>query len=113
MSRRSIVLLKVVVWALCLAPVGLLAAKAFRNDLGANPVSEITLSTGRWTLYLLLITLAISPLRKVSHLNWLISFRRLLGLFAFFYGCLHLTTFIWLDKAFDFPEMVKDVYKRP
>src|SRR3954463_2111050 len=109
MSRRSIVLLKVVVWALCLAPVGLLAAKAFRNDLGANPLSEITLSTGHWTLYLLLITLAISPLRKITGINWIIRYRRLVGLFAFFYGCLHLITYLWFDKFFDVQEIVKDI----
>src|SRR5579859_1556161 len=113
MSRRSLVLLKIIVWGLCLSPVSLLSWKAVRSDLGANPLSEITLSTGHWTLYLLLITLAISPLRKITGLNWLIRFRRLLGLFAFFYGCLHLMTYLWFDKFFDVHEIVKDVYKRP
>ena len=113
MSRRSLVLLKTMVWVLCLSPVSLLAWKAFRSDLGANPLSEITLSTGHWTLYLLLITLAVSPLRKITGLNWLIRFRRLLGLFAFLYGCLHLLTYLWFDKFFDIHEIVKDVYKRP
>ena len=113
MSRRSLVLLKTMVWALCLSPVSLLAWKTFRSDLGANPLSEITLSTGHWTLYLLLITLAVSPLRKITGLNWLIRFRRLLGLFAFLYGCLHLMTYLWFDKFFDIHEIVKDVYKRP
>jgi DMSO/TMAO reductase YedYZ heme-binding membrane subunit len=64
--------------------------KAVRGDMGANPLSEITFSTGHWTLYLLFITLAVSPLRKITGLNWIIRFRRLLGLFAFFYACLHL-----------------------
>ena len=113
MPRRSIILLKIVVWALCLSPVSLLAWKATHDLLGANPLSEITLTTGHWTLYLLLATLAISPLRKVTHLNWLIRFRRLVGLFAFFYGCLHLMTYLWFDKAFDLHEIVKDIYKRP
>jgi len=113
MRRRYIILLKIVVWALCLSPVGLLGWKATHDELGANPLSEITLSTGHWTLYLLLITLAISPLRKITGLNWLIRFRRPLGLFAFFYGSLHLMTYVWFDKAFDVHEIVKDIYKRP
>lgn len=113
MARRWIVLLKIIVWALCLCPAGLLAWKATHDALGANPLSEITLTTGHWTLYLLLITLAVSPLRKITRLNWLIRFRRLLGLFAFFYGCLHLMTYLWFDKAFDVHEIAKDIYKRP
>jgi methionine sulfoxide reductase heme-binding subunit len=113
MRRRWIILLKIVVWALCLSPVSLLAWKATHDLLGANPLSEITLSTGHWTLYLLLITLSISPLRKITRLNWIIRFRRLLGLFAFFYGCLHLMTYLWFDKFFDVHEIVKDIYKRP
>lgn len=113
MPRRFLILLKVLVWALCLSPVSLLAWKATHDELGANPLNEITLSTGHWTLYLLLITLAISPLRKVSGWNWLIRFRRMVGLFAFFYGCLHLMTYLWFDKFFDIHEIIKDVYKRP
>src|SRR5438270_3655247 len=113
MSRGRIALLKVIVWALCLCPASLLAWKAFRGELGANPLSAIKLTTGHWTLSLLLTTLAISPLRKISRLNWLIRFRRLVGLFAFFYGCLHLMTYLWFDKAFDVHEIVKDIYKRP
>lgn len=113
MARRWIVLLKIIVWTLCLSPAGLLAWKATHEELGANPLSEITLTTGHWTLYLLLITLAVSPLRKITFQNWLIRFRRLVGLFAFFYGCLHLMTYLWFDKAFDVHEIVKDIYKRP
>ena len=113
MPRRWIILLRIVVWALCLSPLSLLAWKATHDLLGANPLSEITLTTGHWTLYLLLTTLAISPLRKITRFNWLIRFRRLVGLFAFFYGCLHLMTYLWFDKAFDLHEIVKDIYKRP
>jgi sulfoxide reductase heme-binding subunit YedZ len=100
-------------WALCLSPVSLLIWKATHDELGANPISEVTLSTGHWTLYLLLITLAVTPLRKITGWSWLIRFRRPLGLFAFFYGCLHLTTYLWFDKFFDVHEIVKDIYKRP
>ena len=113
MARRWMVLLKVIVWSLCLLPVSMLAWKATHDELGANPLSEITLATGHWTLYLLLTTLAISPLRRMTGLTWLIRFRRLIGLFAFFYGCLHLMTYLWFDKFFDIHEIVKDIYKRP
>lgn len=113
MPRRGIVVLKILLWVFCLSPVSLLAWKATHDELGANPLSEVTLSTGHWTLYLLLITLAVSPLRRISGLNWLIRFRRPLGLFAFFYGCLHLMTYLWFDKFFDVHEIVKDIYKRP
>lgn len=113
MPRRWLIVLKTVLWVLCLCPVGLLAWKATHDELGANPLSEVTFSTGHWTLYLLLITLSVSPLRKITGLNWLIRFRRPLGLFAFFDGCLHLMTYLWFDKFFDVHEIVKDIYKRP
>jgi sulfoxide reductase heme-binding subunit YedZ len=80
--------------------------------LGANPIEAITHTTGDWTLRFLLITLAITPARKLLHLPSLIKFRRMLGLFAFFYGCLHLTTYVWLDKFFNLHEMLADVAKR-
>lgn len=94
-------------------PLGALAWKAFQGDLGANPIEVITHSTGLWTLIFLLITLSITPLRKLTSQPWLIQFRRMLGLFAFFYGSLHFLTYFWLDKFFDFGEIFKDVYKRP
>jgi sulfoxide reductase heme-binding subunit YedZ len=100
-------------FALCLAPLAHLAWTAFDNGLGANPIEAITHSTGTWTLVFLCITLGIMPLRRLFHQNWLVRFRRMFGLFAFFYGCLHLATYVWLDKSFDFSEMIKDVYKRP
>ena len=101
------------VFLLCLTPLAHLGLSAVRDGLGANPVEAITHSTGTWALFFLCVTLTTSPLRRVLHQNWLIRFRRMFGLFAFFYGCLHLATYIWLDKSFDFSEMVKDVYKRP
>lgn len=113
MSSRWIVLLKIIVWCLCLSPVGVLVWKGTHEELGADPLSVITLTTGHWTLYLLLITLAVSPLRKITRFNWLIRLRRPLGLFAFFYGCLHLMTYIWFSEAFNLHEIVKDIYKRP
>jgi sulfoxide reductase heme-binding subunit YedZ len=115
-SRRNIILLKILVWILCLGPLFTLLAKGFHlvaQDLGADPISVITLTTGHWTLILLLVTLAVTPTRRITGWNWLIRFRRLIGLFAFFYGCMHLLTYIWFDKFFDFPEMIRDIGKRP
>jgi sulfoxide reductase heme-binding subunit YedZ len=91
LSKRTIVLLKVAVWAACLAPIALLVYQGFTNDLGADPTATVTHATGFATLRLLVISLAITPVRRLSvRLAWLVRFRRLLGLFAFFYGCLHL-----------------------
>lgn len=104
---------KPVVFLACLIPLGLLGWRAYQGNLGANPIEVITHSTGDWTMRFLLMTLAITPLRKLIGLNWLVRFRRMLGLFAFFYGLLHFTTYVWLDKFFDFHAMVKDVGKRP
>ncbi len=105
--------LKPAVFALCLIPAGLLLWRGFHDGLGANPIEFITHATGDWTLRFLAITLAITPLRRLPHLSQLIRFRRMFGLFAFFYGCLHFATYIWLDKFFDVSEMLKDVRKRP
>lgn len=105
--------LKLVVFPLCLLPLGLLGWKALHDGLGANPIEVITHSTGDWTIIFLLITLSLTPLRRITRQHWLIRFRRMTGLYAFFYAVLHFTTYIWLDKFFDVPEMVKDVGKRP
>ncbi|HEY3129004.1 MAG TPA: protein-methionine-sulfoxide reductase heme-binding subunit MsrQ, partial [Acidobacteriota bacterium] len=104
---------KLLVFLSCLAPLASLAWRGIRQDLGANPIEYITHATGDWTLRFLVITLSVTPLRKLLSLPPLIRFRRMLGLFAFFYGCLHFTTYIWLDKFFDVSEMIKDVIKRP
>jgi sulfoxide reductase heme-binding subunit YedZ len=104
---------KVVVFAAGLAPFGWLMWRGLHNDLTSDPVAYVTHFTGDWTLRLLVITLAITPLRKILHLPQLIRFRRMLGLFAFFYVCLHFTTWIWPDHDFAWSEMWKDVLKRP
>jgi methionine sulfoxide reductase heme-binding subunit len=104
---------KVVVFTTCLVPLALLVWRGLNNDLSADPIAYITHRTGDWTLRFLVITLAITPLRKILHLPQLIRFRRMMGLFAFFYVCLHFTTWIWLDKSFVWSEMWKDVLKRP
>jgi sulfoxide reductase heme-binding subunit YedZ len=103
---------KVLLFVLCLAPFLNLFWRGFHQNLTANPIEFITHDTGNWTLRFLLITLAITPLRGLLNQPQLIRFRRMLGLFAFFYGCLHLATWIWLDKGFDTHEMWDDVVKR-
>jgi methionine sulfoxide reductase heme-binding subunit len=103
---------KACLFLLCLAPLAFLLWGFFHNELSANPIEYITHKTGDWTLRFLLITLSVTPFRKILNLPKLARFRRMLGLFAFFYGCLHLTTWVWLDKFFDVQEMWKDVLKR-
>jgi sulfoxide reductase heme-binding subunit YedZ len=114
--------IKVVIFLACLGPLAWLLWKFFGPTpgdmgtwgagLGANPIEAITHATGDWTLRFLLITLAITPLRKLLGVPALIKFRRMFGLFAFFYACLHFTTYIWLDKFFNLHEMLADVAKR-
>ena len=112
-SPRQLTGLKAVLFVLCLGPVAWLAWGAFHDMLGANPIEYITRSLGDWALRLLLITLAVTPLRKLTGWGWLLRLRRMLGLFAFFYVTLHLTTYLWLDKFFDWPDIAKDIIKRP
>lgn len=111
-SQTLVRALKVMVFLACLGPVAVLTWKGFHEQLGANPVDVITRSTGKWTLTFLLITLSVTPLRKIAASPWLVRFRRMLGLFAFFYGTLHLTTYVWLDKSFDVHAMLHDIAKR-
>ncbi len=94
------------------AQIPFIAHSVDRWSLGANPIEVITHSTGKWTLIFLLLTLSITPLRKIVTQPWLIRFRRMLGLFAFFYGFLHLMTYVWLDKFFDVHDMIADIEKR-
>lgn len=104
---------KIAIFLAALVPLGRLGWKALHDGLGANPIEVITHSTGDWTLTLVLATLSITPLRRITRQYWLIGVRRMIGLFAFFYGVLHFTTYIWLDKFFDLHEMLKDIAKRP
>ena len=106
--------LKPIVFLACLVPLGRTGVEGASTPLlGANPIQVITWSTGTWTLVFLMLTLSITPLRKLTKQYWLIQYRRMLGLFAFFYGCLHFTTYIWLDQFFDLHSIAKDVVKRP
>ncbi|MFI5167022.1 MAG: sulfite oxidase heme-binding subunit YedZ [Thermoanaerobaculales bacterium] len=104
---------KVLVFAACLTPLFWLAWRAWNRNLTANPIEFITHFTGDWTIRLIVVTLAVTPLRKLLKLPSLIRYRRPIGLFAFTYGSLHFLTFIWLDKFFDLHDIVKDVGKRP
>jgi len=107
------VLAKIFLFLLCLVPALLLIWDFHKDALGPNPVENITHTTGDWTIHFLLITLCITPLRRLLNVPSLIRFRRMLGLYAFFYGCLHLATYLWLDQSFDWPAIWKDIYKRP
>jgi sulfoxide reductase heme-binding subunit YedZ len=104
---------KVVVFVVCLAPLGILVWRGLHNDLTANAIQFVEHWTGDWTIRFLIFTLAITPLRTILRIPNLIRFRRMLGLFAFFYVCLHFTTWIALDRYFNWPEMLKDIAKRP
>ena len=105
--------LKPISFIACLIPLGQLLYSAWTDNLSANPIEFITHFTGDWTLIFLLMTLTVTPLRKISGWNELIKYRRMLGLFAFFYAVLHFSTYLVLDHFFDFPTIVKDVMKRP
>jgi methionine sulfoxide reductase heme-binding subunit len=104
---------KVPIFLLCLTPFGILVWQALTGNLGPNPVETLQHTTGDWTLRFLVITLSITPLRKLLKLPELIRFRRMLGLFAFFYVCLHFLTYLGPDQSFSLTNMWKDVGKRP
>ena len=112
-APRRLAAIKTVVFLLCLLPFAHLVWGGFTDGLGANPLEFITWHTGDWTLYFLCMTLAVTPLRRLSNWNWLLRLRRMLGLFTFFYASLHFLTFLWFDHFFDVREMLKDVLKRP
>ncbi|MFV1996607.1 MAG: sulfite oxidase heme-binding subunit YedZ [Acidiferrobacterales bacterium] len=112
-NTKQFMTLKATTFLLALVPVTLLILDAAGGNLGANPVEAITYRTGDWVLNFLLITLAITPLRKITGWHWLLRFRRMLGLYVFFYVLLHFTTYIWLDRFFVFDEIGKDIAKRP
>jgi len=105
--------LKPVVFIICLLPLTLLVYNFFTDNLSANPISDVTNETGVWTLRFLVITLSVTPIRRITGWSSLQRFRRMFGLFAFMYVFLHFTTYVYLDKFFDWQEIVKDVAKRP
>lgn len=111
-GAASVRRIKAIVFLLALLPLLRLVAGFFLDRLGANPIELITRSTGTWTLSFMMITLSVTPLRRLTGWHWLLRLRRMLGLFAFLYACLHFTTYVWLDQFFDWPEIVKDILKR-
>ena len=126
-SARRVGVIKAIAFALCLLPLARLIVAgladwrspelsewlATRLTLGVNPIELITRSTGTWTLALVLITLAVTPVRRLFGWGWIVELRRMLGLFAFSYALIHLITYLWLDQFFDWGEIVKDIVKRP
>jgi methionine sulfoxide reductase heme-binding subunit len=110
---RALPTIKIFLFVCCLVPFFILVFNAATGNLGANPIEKVRLFTGDWTLYFLLITLTITPLRKISGWNELIRYRRMLGLYAFFYACLHFFSYLILDQFFDWEEIGRDIIKRP
>ena len=106
-------IIKPFIFTLCLLPLILLFRNFYLDELGANPFEVLTRSTGEWTLRFLFITLAMTPLRQLTGSAWPLRLRRMLGLFTFFYVCIHLSTYIWLDHFFDWDEIWRDIVKRP
>ena len=109
---KDIKFYKLVVFVNALVPLALLGWDWWRGQVGANPLDFVTRTTGTLTLVFLVLTLAVTPLRKLSGVQWLIRFRRMLGLYAFFYGSLHLLTYVWFDKWFDLGAIAQDVVRR-
>ena len=112
-SKKISYLVKPALFLLCAIPFALLIYSALTDNLGVNPVETLTHETGEWALRFLLFTLCITPLRRLTHANWLIKLRRMLGLFAFFYAVLHFIAYLWLDQFFDWQEILIDIPKRP
>jgi sulfoxide reductase heme-binding subunit YedZ len=113
MKRPTLILLKTLTWLICLYPLARLIWGAVTNNLGPDPIAKITFTTGSTALNLLTISLAFTPVRRlIPELSWLIKFRRLIGLFAFFYATLHLTTYVALYAGFDLHAMAADIAKR-
>jgi sulfoxide reductase heme-binding subunit YedZ len=112
-SKAISYIIKPMVFLACLLPFGMLAYGAFIGSLGVNPVETLTRETGDWTLRFLLITLSVTPLRKITGQTWLIKLRRMSGLYVFFYALLHFTTYIWFDQYFDWAAIIRDIPKRP
>ena len=113
MNKQKINLVKGAVWLLALLPLVRLVWLGFNEDLGANPIEFVERSTGLWALIILLVTLSLTPIRLITGRVWVIQLRRLTGLFMFFYACLHITTYVWLDFGFVWADIIKDIAKHP
>lgn len=113
MNKQQIAYIKAGVWLLALLPLARLVWLGFNDDLGANPVEFVEHSTGTWALVFLLVTLSMTPIRLITGQVWQIQLRRILGLFMFFYASLHIITYVWLDFALLWNEMLIDITKHP
>ncbi|MBI5331131.1 MAG: sulfoxide reductase heme-binding subunit YedZ [Betaproteobacteria bacterium] len=113
MPPRPFTLIKAALFLVCLGPLLDLTYGVIADTLGANPIEALTRGLGDWALRFLLITLAVTPLRRLSGAAWLLRLRRMLGLYAFFYALLHVLSYVWLDQFFDGAAILKDVFKRP
>jgi len=105
--------LKPLVFLVSLVPFAWIVWRGFANDLGTNPIETLNRYTGDWTLRFLLITLAVTPLRRISGWHWLVRLRRMIGLFAFFYASTHFLTWVWIDQHFEIASIIEDIAKRP
>lgn len=112
-DKNQIKKIKAVLFLICLIPLMRLFWLGFHDDLSANPIEFVERSTGYWTLSILLATLALTPIKLLSGVLWPIQLRRMLGLFMFFYACLHITAYLWLDYSFMWDEISKDIIKHP
>ncbi len=112
-KSNSTVVAKPAVFVTCLLPLAWLIWNLVSDNLGPNPIEELTRQSGEWTLRFLLLTLALTPMRHALGQTWPLRFRRMLGLYAFFYACVHLLTYVWLDQFFWWEEIGRDIVKRP
>jgi methionine sulfoxide reductase heme-binding subunit len=113
MNKQQILYAKAALWLLALLPFARLIYLGLNDDLGANPIEFVEHSTGTWALVALLVTLSMTPIRLLTGQVWQIQLRRVLGLFMFFYACLHIATYLWLDFAFIWEDIFKDIAKHP
>jgi len=104
---------KPIIFIICLLPFAFFVSGAINQQLGPNPVEAMIRGFGDWAFYFILIGLTISPARELFKINWLIQYRRMIGLFAFFYVCIHFSSYIWFDQSFDVGKIIQDIIKRP
>ena len=112
-SKKQILIIKSSLFLLCLLPLVRLVWLGVQDNLSANPIEFIERSTGFWALFILLVTLSLTPIRLITGRAWPLQMRRMLGLFMFFYACLHVIIYLWLDFAFDWADITKDIAKHP
>ena len=112
-SKKQLSWIKIFVFSLCLIPVSRLFYLGLQDNLSANPIEFIERSTGFWTLLILLVTLSLTPIRLLAGIAWQIQLRRMLGLLMFFYVCLHISIYLWLDYSFVWADISKDIIKHP